>query len=177
MMYCDTGTITQPHSSEDKRGGGNGVVMGTLWWYAPKGGKRWGGGGLLRSDPTRSGCTEGGTKERVRWTAIDCPHQNACRRDESETRGDARRPEPSRRIRAFRRTSDRYEGEVSNISHWGQIPVYWSGKCWLNCKKMENIPSNYLLSKWWFFSEFTGSSKCLVFLQFAGSHDHHFLIG
>ena len=24
MMYCDTGTITQPHSSEDKRGGGRG---------------------------------------------------------------------------------------------------------------------------------------------------------
>ena len=70
-------------------------------------------------------------------------------------------------------------------THWGQIPIYWSGKCWLNCGKMENIPSNYLLSKWWFFSEFTGliylqftgSSKCLVFLQFAGSHDHHFLIG
>ena len=76
---------------------------------------------------------------------------------------------------------------TSTISlwHWGRIPIYWSGKCWLNCEKMENIPSRYLLSKWWFFSEFTGliylqftgSSRCLVFLQFAGSHDHHFLIG
>ena len=40
--------------------------------------------------------------------------------------------------------------------HWGQIPVYWSGKCWINCEEMENIPSHYLHSKWWFFSEFTG---------------------
>ena len=58
----------------------------------------------------------GKTKRRVRRTAIDCPPQNACRRNEYENRGDRRRPEPSRRIRAFRRTSDRYEGEVSNIS-------------------------------------------------------------
>ena len=58
----------------------------------------------------------GKTKDRVRRTAINCPHQNACRRNEFKNRGDARRPEPSRRIRAFRRTSDRDEGEVSNIS-------------------------------------------------------------
>ena len=55
---------------------------------------------MLRSDPTGSGRTEGGTKRRVRRTAIDCPHQNTCRRDESETRGDTRWLEPSRRIRA-----------------------------------------------------------------------------
>ena len=33
MMYCDTGTITQPHSSEDKRGGeveGGGMVGGRV---------------------------------------------------------------------------------------------------------------------------------------------------
>ena len=71
---------------------------------------------VLRSDPTGSGRTEGGRKDRVRRTAIDCPHQNACRRDESETRGDLRRPEPNRSFRAFRRTSDRDEGELSNIS-------------------------------------------------------------
>ena len=35
---------------------------------------------------------------------------------EFKNRGASRRPEPSRRIRAFRRTSDRDEGEISNIS-------------------------------------------------------------
>ena len=58
----------------------------------------------------------GKTKRRVRRTAIDCPPQNACRRNEYKNRGDTRWPEPSRRFRAFRRTSERYEGEVSNIS-------------------------------------------------------------
>ena len=58
----------------------------------------------------------GKTKRRVRRTAIDCPPQNACRRNEYKNRGGTRRPEPSRRFRAFRRTSERYEGEVSNIS-------------------------------------------------------------
>ena len=73
-------------------------------------------GCLLRSDPTGSGRTKGRRKDRVRRTAIDCPPQNACRRNEYKNRGDRRRPEPSWRIRAFRRTSDRDEGEVSNIS-------------------------------------------------------------
>ena len=36
MMYCDTSTITQPHSSEDKRGGVEG-----------RGGGEWGNGGGL----------------------------------------------------------------------------------------------------------------------------------
>ena len=67
----------------------------------------------IRPDPD---VPRGGTKRRVRRTAIDCPPQNACRRNEYKNRGDRRRPEPSRRIRAFRRTSDRDEGEVSNIS-------------------------------------------------------------
>ena len=58
----------------------------------------------------------GKTRNRVRRTAIDCPHQNACRRYEYKNRGDLRRPEPSRRFRAFRRTSERYEREASNIS-------------------------------------------------------------
>ena len=35
---------------------------------------------------------------------------------EFKNRGESRRLEPSRRIRAFRRTSDRDEGEISNIS-------------------------------------------------------------
>ena len=77
------------------------------------GGERIGGG---ISDPTGSGRTEGRVKDRVRRTAINSPHQNACRRDEYENRGDLRRLEPSWRIRAFQRTSDRDEGELSNIS-------------------------------------------------------------
>ena len=71
---------------------------------------------LLRSDPTGSGRTEGRTRSRVRRTAIDCPHQNACREDENETRGDLRRPEPNRSFRAFRRNLRERRGEISNIS-------------------------------------------------------------
>ena len=67
---------------------------------------------LLRLDPTESGRTEGRDEDRVRRTAIDCPHQNACRKNEYESRGDRRRPEPSRRIRAFRGTSDRDERRI-----------------------------------------------------------------
>ena len=37
-------------------------------------------------------------------------------KNEIKNRGDLRQPEPNQRIRAFRRTSDRDEGELSNIS-------------------------------------------------------------
>ena len=43
---------------------------------------------LLRSDPTRSGRTEGRMKDRVWRIAINYPHQNACQRDEYENRGE-----------------------------------------------------------------------------------------
>ena len=55
-------------------------------------------GVLLCLDPTGSGRTERGARSRVRRTAINCPHQNACRKYEGETRGDLRRPEPNRRL-------------------------------------------------------------------------------
>ena len=71
---------------------------------------------LLRSDPTGSRRTERRTKGRVRRTAIDCPHQNTCRKYESETRGDLRRPEPNWSFRAFQRNLREIQGETSNIS-------------------------------------------------------------
>ena len=43
---------------------------------------------VLRLDPTGSGCTEGRDEDRVQRTAIDCPHQNACRKSKCENRGD-----------------------------------------------------------------------------------------
>ena len=75
-------------------------------------------GGLvvLHLDPTGSGRTERRARSRVRRTAIDCPHQNACRGDESKTRGDLRRPELNRNFRAFQRNLREIQGETSNIS-------------------------------------------------------------
>ena len=71
---------------------------------------------LLRSDLAGSGRTEGRVRSWVRQIAIDYPHQNTCWKNKCENRGDQRQPEPSRRFRAFQRTSERYEGEASNLS-------------------------------------------------------------
>ena len=73
-------------------------------------------GPLLRSDPTGSGRTEGRTKVESGGQLSTVHHRTRAGESEFKNRGDRRQPEPSRRIRAFRRTSDRDEGEVSNIS-------------------------------------------------------------
>ena len=57
-----------------------------------------------------------GARSRVRQTAINCPHQNACRKIQGREQRRLRRLEPSRRFWVFRRTSERYEGKASNIS-------------------------------------------------------------
>ena len=56
-------------------------------------------------------------RSRVQRTAINCTHQNACRKIRGREQRRLRRPEPSRRFQAFRRTSERYE-------HWGQRVLY-----------------------------------------------------
>ena len=47
---------------------------------------------------------------------MDCPHQNACWKYESETRGDLRWPEPNRSFQVFQRNLREIQGETSNIS-------------------------------------------------------------
>ena len=72
--------------------------------------------GVLRLDLTGSGRTEGGRKDESGGQLLTVLTRTRAGESEFKNRGDKRRPEPSRRIRAFRRTSDRDEGEVSNIS-------------------------------------------------------------
>ena len=71
---------------------------------------------ILRSDPTGSGRTEGGRKDESSGQLLTAHTRTRAGGNEIKSRGDRRWPELSRRIRAFRRTSDRDEGEVSNIS-------------------------------------------------------------